>query len=71
MKDEYGVPKISDETGKPLFRVRGHDVEQFVDVVRRYGMQAGGVTELVEAANAGPEIAEAQINGACGNCLKR
>lgn len=67
--DSYGSPMHSKETGEPLFAIRGHDIEQFVGVVRRYGGRAAMVEALVDAANAGPEIAEANIRQACGNCL--
>lgn len=69
-RDAYGAPKFSKSTGRPVFTIRGHDVEEFVGVVRRYGAGATGVQELVEAAQAGPEIAEADIASACGVCLK-
>ncbi|WP_267902481.1 putative metallopeptidase [Sinorhizobium meliloti] len=41
----------------PVFTVRGHDVEEFVGVVRRYGADAAGVRAIVDAANRPPEIA--------------
>ncbi len=67
-RDEYGAPKFSASTGRPAFAMRGHDVEEFVGVVRRYGADASGVRELVDAALAGPEIAAASISMGCGNC---
>lgn len=60
--------------GTPIYALRGHDVEEFVGVVRRYGTAAqhhGALRVLIEAANAGPEIAVAQIAAACGNCAAR
>lgn len=63
-------PVFNGQTGKPAWAIRGHDVEQFVGVVRRYGAMASGVSELVEAAINGPEIVEARISLACGNCLR-
>lgn len=69
-KDEFGQPKFSKATGKPLFAMKGHDVEEFVGVVRRYGADAAGVREMVAAANKGPEIAEGLISRACGTCLR-
>jgi hypothetical protein len=68
-KDEFGQPKFSKD-GPPIFAMRGHDVEEFVGVVRRYGADAAGVRELVAAANKGPEIAEGLISRACGSCLR-
>jgi hypothetical protein len=70
-KDDFGQPKFSKSTGLPVFTVRGHDVEQFVGVVRRYGADASGVREMVDAANRPPEIARAYIEHACGTCNLR
>lgn len=69
-RDRYGQPKFDRETGKPVWGLLGHDVEQFVGVVRRYGADAAMVREMVAAANKGPEIAPAKIAAACGNCLR-
>lgn len=68
--DEYGAPKFKRD-GSPVFAIRGHDVEEFVGVVRRYGKTAAGVAELVEVANEGPEVAAARIASACGTCTGR
>jgi hypothetical protein len=53
--------------------MRGHDVEEFVDVVRRFGIQAAGeaATDMVIAAAQKPEIAEARLAQACGTCMAR
>lgn len=69
--DQYGLPRFSKQTGKPIYTVRGHDVEEFVGVVRRYGAEASGVDELVRVANQGPEIARAEVDGICGLCSKQ
>lgn len=69
-RDVFGFPKFS-KNGRPKFTIRGHDVEEFVGVVARYGMAATGVSELVRVANKGPEIAAASIAHACGTCLAR
>lgn len=68
--DDFGAPKFNQQTGRPSFTMRGHDVEEFVGVVRRYGAEATGVRALVDAANAGPEIALADIAQCCGTCLR-
>lgn len=70
MLDEEGCPRVNEETGKPLFRLVGHDVEEFVTVVERYGAKAARVEALVEAANNGPYFEAVDIEGACGTCLK-
>ncbi len=67
-RDQYGAPKFTRD-GAPKFAIRGHDVEEFVGVVARYGM-TGVVRDLVEVANAGPSIDLADIAGACGTCLR-
>lgn len=67
--DEYGAPKFRKD-GSPAFTIRGHDVEEFIGVVERYGAQATGITRLIEAAQRGPSIGLAQITGACGTCAK-
>ncbi len=71
--DEFGAPKFSRDTGMPVFTIRGHDVEEFVDVVRRFGIQAAGesATDMVIAAAQKPEIAEARLGQACGTCAAR
>lgn len=69
-KDIFGAPKFKMD-GTPKYGMRGHDVEEFVGVVRRYGIAATEVGELVRAANKGPEIAAASIAGVCGTCLLR
>jgi hypothetical protein len=68
LKDEDGEPILSERTGRPKFLIRDHDVSQFIGVVRRYGMDAGHVRDLVEVAQRGPTIGPATIIGACGAC---
>ncbi|MBN9335060.1 MAG: hypothetical protein J0I64_16465 [Devosia sp.] len=69
-RDPFGAPKFR-KNGAPAFAIRGHDVEEFVGVVRRYGAGAAGVQEMVDAANARPEIADVKIALACGTCRLR
>jgi hypothetical protein len=68
-RDPYGAPKFRKD-GSPAFTIRGHDVEEFVGVVARYGTgaAAGQTAALVAAANRAPIICEAEIAGACGTC---
>lgn len=70
-KDAFGAPKFRDD-GTPCFGIRGHDVEEFVGVARRWGVDAcaGKSRAFVQAANAEPTIARANISLMCGNCLK-
>jgi len=65
--DQYGAPKFTQE-GMPKLEMRGHDVEEFVGVVRRYGASQA-VQELVDAANKPAEVGKMNIARACGTCL--
>jgi hypothetical protein len=65
--DLFGMPKFRKD-GSPSFTIKGHDVEEFVGVVARYGAKAAGVEQMVEAANRRPLIGLASIAGACGTC---
>lgn len=71
--DEFGAPRFNKETGLPVFTIKPHDVEEFVSVVRRFGVQAAGQTavDLVIAAAQEPEIAHAAVTQACGTCILR
>lgn len=69
-RDAFGAPKFRRD-GSPAFGLRGHDVEEFVGVVRRYGADAAGVRALVDAANRPPEVSRASIGHVCGTCQLR
>lgn len=69
-KDEFGMPKFNQMTGEPSLMIASHDVEEFVGVVRRYGM-SDDVRKMVEVANRLPEVSRANIAHACGTCLLR
>jgi hypothetical protein len=70
--DEFGAPKFT-RGGMPKFAMRGHDVEEFVGIVRRYGAGngAGDTAKLVEAAKKPAEVANIDIARACGTCILR
>ena len=68
--DGFGAPKFSKATGRPCFTIRGHDVQEFTSIVRRYGADAAHVREFVEAAQGSPLIGNASIAQACGVCVK-
>lgn len=70
-RDEFGAPKFSKQTGRPVFGLRGHCVEEFVGVVRRYGATSQELRDMVSAVNRGPEIADAKIVRACGTCRRK
>ncbi|MCP6691345.1 putative metallopeptidase [Pseudomonas donghuensis] len=65
--DKYGAPAFT-ESGMPKLEMRGHDVEEFVGVVRRYG-PSHDVQQLIDAASRPPEVAKINIARACGTCL--
>lgn len=65
--DAFGAPKFNKE-GQPVLKLRGHDVEEFVGVVRRYGASKE-VQDMVDAANNRPEVAHVNVARACGTCL--
>ncbi|MDB5996886.1 MAG: hypothetical protein JWP42_4022 [Pseudomonas sp.] len=67
--DLMGIPKFTKE-GLPKLTMRGHDVEEFVGVVRRYGASPD-VQALVDAANKPAEVGKLNIARACGTCLLR
>jgi len=66
--DEFGAPKFYRDSGLPKLKLRGHDVEEFVGVVRRYGA-SHDVQQLVDAANRPAEVAHLDIARACGTCM--
>lgn len=66
-RDVFGAPRFTRD-GLPVWTMRGHDVEEFVGVVRRYGADASGARALVDAANRGPEISGARVAHLCGTC---
>lgn len=65
-----GFPRYRKD-GSYFWALRGHDVEEHVGIVRRYGAAAGAgeTVVLVEAARRAPEVGLANIAGACGTCL--
>lgn len=66
--DEFGEPRFNQDTGAPIFTIRGHDVEEFVGVVRRYGVIGQDMEDLMIAAANRPEIAKVDVARACGTC---
>lgn len=66
--DDFGAPKFTKD-GLPKLTLRGHDVEEFTGVVRRYGASPE-VARMVEAAKGPIEVSRINIAHACGTCLK-
>lgn len=70
-EDRYGAPRFHRDTGLPIYIIRGHDVEEFTGVVRRYGPTSRDVRDMVDAASQSPLIGGEPIAIACGVCLER
>ncbi len=70
--ENYKGPRFH-EDGTPVLGIKGHDVEEFIGITRRYGV--GGpesdVARLIMAAANKPEVAHVNIARACGTCLLR
>ncbi|PVX61252.1 putative metallopeptidase [Paraburkholderia unamae] len=71
-RHEFGEPAFTKD-GLPKLGIRGHDVEEFVGIVRRYGVgaAAGDTAKLVAAASRPAELGHVSIAHACGTCLLR
>jgi len=67
--DEFGAPEFTRD-GQPRLCMRGHDVEEFTGVVRRYGASEE-VKQLIDAASQPAEVANIDIARACGTCMLR
>lgn len=67
--DKDGAPKF-DPDNKPMWAKRTHDVEEFVGIMKRYGVGAcrGRSREFVEAAAYPPLIGRAELDAVCGTC---
>ena len=70
--DEFGAPAFTKD-GMPKLGIRGHDVEEFVGIVRRYGVGggAGDTGKLVDAPRRAAGDGHVDIARACGTCILR
>jgi hypothetical protein len=68
--DPFGSPRWTKD-GRPIFSMRGHDVEEFVGVVDRYGVTSPALQAMVEAANRRPSVDHLDLADACGTCVLR
>lgn len=70
-RDEFGAPAFTKD-GQPKLFIRGHDFEEFVGVVERYGAgpSEGALARAVRAANRPPELSEALLRHVCGTCTR-
>lgn len=69
--DEFGEPMFNALTERPIYAMRGHDVEEFVGIVQRYGIASvANGQAFMDAATKQPEIAAAAASSVCGNCAR-
>lgn len=68
LKDDDGEIIYSDHTDLPKHYLAGHDVEEFIGVVKRWGASES-VKRLVEVAKNPPFVSERDISKCCGNCV--
>jgi hypothetical protein len=54
-KDKEGELKFTDE-GRPVFGIQGHDIEEFSDVVRRYGAWKPDLHDFIDALREGGAV---------------
>lgn len=66
--DEFGFPKFRKDDGRPMFAIKGHDIEEFTGVVRRYGLKCSDqdARDFVAAALEVPELEAVFIRSMCG-----
>ena len=53
--DKDGEPRFTEE-GNPIWDIRGHDLEEFNAVVRRYGAWLGDIESFIHSLRAGGAI---------------
>lgn len=70
-ENDWGGPRFNQDTGEPVWRVVGHDVEQFVGVTARWGARAAGVEELVAAGSRAPQFGDVDIRRVVAGCGTR
>jgi len=67
-RDSDGEIIYSDHTGLPKHYLAGHDVEEFIGVVKRWG-PSKNVKRLIEVAKNPPFVSDLDISKCCGNCV--
>jgi len=67
-RDAFGMPKFKAD-GSPSYALKGHDVEEFIGVVRRYGAVSSEVRAMVDAALVGERVPDIDIARSCGACM--
>lgn len=54
--DKYGEPRFDGQTGRAVFSIKSHDVEEFTSVVARYGAWNSEIQAFIAAARDGGEF---------------
>ncbi|MGI3264361.1 putative metallopeptidase, partial [Acinetobacter baumannii] len=67
-RDEDDEMIFSSSTGLPKHYLAGHDVEEFIGVVKRWGANEN-VKRLIEVAKNPPFVSDLDISKCCGNCV--
>ena len=67
-RNEEGELMWSASTGLPKLYLRGHDVEEFHGVVKRWGASES-VKRLVEITKNAPFVSDFNVSACCGNCV--
>lgn len=65
-KTQFGEPKYDRDSGRPMFAVVPHDVEEFTGIVRRYGAWNADLEAFSTALAKEPEFGRVKLNGICG-----
>lgn len=65
--DQNGDPKY-DQHGNPMWTIAPHDIEEFFDVIERYGPANETLRRLTEAVAISPTLAPRRAAGTCGTC---
>lgn len=68
LNDKHGSPAFGQD-GLPKLGLCGHDVEEFIGVVARYG-PSRDVALMIEAAKDAPHVGASSVAHACGTCLR-
>lgn len=66
-QDQFECPKFKPD-GTPVFYIKGHDIEEFVGVGKRYGAVTPELSALKEALSWTPEFDALQLSHFCGVC---
>lgn len=69
-RDEFGFPKFNKD-GLPMFAMRGHDIEEFVGVVKRYGSTSPEMNALKDALNSPRAVSTERAKDAFCGCGAR